>query len=364
MICSIFRWTRQPSGRNVQSAGADLADEAAAHEQLVADAASASAGASRRVGRKSCEARAIIVVRTQATRAGSADASAIASAAGFAIFRRFGRCMPSAIHLSISWKSSSIRMSDDDLLQHAAVRVDEADVAAAGDAEVGVARLARAVDRAAEHRDLEVLRVRAQPLLDLLGERLDADVVAAAASGRRSSPARARAGRAPSGSRTPSSTSSTGSAVSETRIVSPIPSTSSAPMPTALLIEPENGVPGLGDAEVERVRHLLGEHPVGADHRRHVARLDRDLEVVEVEPLEQPHLLERRLDERLGLVLLRELVEVLRQRAGVGADPHRDPGLLRGLDDELDLVGAADVAGVDADGGDALPRSPSARGSR
>ena len=37
--------------------------------------------------------------------------------------------------------------------------------------------------------------------------------------------------------------SSTGSAVSETRIVSPIPSTSSAPMPTADLIEPENGVP-------------------------------------------------------------------------------------------------------------------------
>ena len=36
-----------------------LADEAAAHEQLVADAASASAGASRRVGRKSWEARAI-----------------------------------------------------------------------------------------------------------------------------------------------------------------------------------------------------------------------------------------------------------------------------------------------------------------
>ena len=58
----------------------------------------------------------------------------------------------------------------------------------------------------------------------------------------------------------------------------------------------------LGDAEVERVRHLLGEHPVGADHRRHVARLDGDLEVVEVEALEQAHLLERRLDERLRLV--------------------------------------------------------------
>ena len=55
-----------------------------------------------------------------------------------------------------------------DLLQHPAVRVDEADVAAAGDPEVGVARLARAVHGAAEHGDLEVLRVLAQPLLDLV----------------------------------------------------------------------------------------------------------------------------------------------------------------------------------------------------
>jgi hypothetical protein len=111
---------------------------------------------------------------------------------------------------------------------------------------------------------------------------------------------------------------------------------------------------GLGDAEVEWVRHLLGEHPVGADHRRHVARLDRDLEVEVVERLEQPHLLERGLDERLGLVGLGELEQVLGERAGVGADPHRDPGGLGGADDELDLVGAADVARVDPDGRDAL----------
>ena len=39
------------------------------------------------------------------------------------------------------------------------------------------------------------------------------------------------------------STSLTGSAVSETRTVSPIPSASSEPIPTALLIEPANGVP-------------------------------------------------------------------------------------------------------------------------
>ena len=43
-------------------------------------------------------------------------ASAIASAAGFAILRRFGRGIPASIQVSISWKSSSIRMSDDTFL--------------------------------------------------------------------------------------------------------------------------------------------------------------------------------------------------------------------------------------------------------
>ena len=147
--------------------------------------------------------------------------------------------------------------------------------------------------------------------------------------------------------------SSTGSAVSETRIVSPIPSTSSAPIPTALLIEPENGVPASVTPRCSGYGTFCGEHPVGADHRRHVARLHRDLEVVVVELLEQAHLLERGLDERLRLVLLGERLEMLRQRARVGADPHRDPRLLRGLDDHRDLVRAADVAGVDPDGGDA-----------
>ncbi len=70
------------------------------------------------------------------------------------------------------------------------------DVAAARDAEVGVAGLPRPVDRAAEHRNLEVLLVGAEPLLDLLGERLHADVVAAAArAGDHHRPALAQAER-------------------------------------------------------------------------------------------------------------------------------------------------------------------------
>jgi transposase len=53
------------------------------------------------------------VGRTASYSSGIAEASAIASAAGFAILSRFGRNIPSAIHLSISWKSSSTRMSLD-----------------------------------------------------------------------------------------------------------------------------------------------------------------------------------------------------------------------------------------------------------
>ena len=40
--------------------------------------------------------------------------------------------------------------------------------------------------------------------------------------------------------------------------------------------------PRLGDAEVQRIRDALGEQPVGGDRVRHVGRLDRDLEVLEL----------------------------------------------------------------------------------
>ena len=43
-------------------------------------------------------------------------ASAIASAAGFASLSRFGRGIPASIQRSISWNSSSIRMSDETFL--------------------------------------------------------------------------------------------------------------------------------------------------------------------------------------------------------------------------------------------------------
>ena len=79
--------------------------------------------------------------------------------------------------------------------------------------------------------------------------------------------------------------------------------------------------------------------------------LTGDLEVAVVELLQQLDLFDRRRHERLGLVDLGEILKVLRQRAGVRADPHRDPGLLRGVDHQLDLVRPTDVAGIDPDGG-------------
>src|SRR4051812_12576940 len=70
------------------------------------------------------------------------------------------------------------------LLEHAAVCVDEADVAASRDSEVRVTRLAGAVDGATEYRDLEVLRIGGEPLLHRLSECLHPDVVATARGAR------------------------------------------------------------------------------------------------------------------------------------------------------------------------------------
>ena len=81
-------------------------------------------------------------------------------------------------------------------------------------------------------------------------------------------------------------------------------------------------------------------------------RLDRDLERPVAELLEELDLLEGGRDERVGLVLLSEVEKMLRQRARVRADPHRNPRPLGRADHLLDLLRAADVSRIDADGGD------------
>ena len=131
--------------------------------------------------------------------------------------------------------------------------------------------------------------------------------------------------------------------------MSPIPSASSVPRPTADFSEPDHFVPGLGDAEVQRVRDLLAQQAVRGDRVGHVRRLDRDLEVGELEALHQLDELHAGGHQRLDGVLALELVQVLGQRAGVDADPHRRAGRARLVGDLGDLLGPADVARVQAD---------------
>src|SRR4051794_38005154 len=112
------------------------------------------------------------------------------------------------------------------------------------------------------------------------------------------------------------------------------------------------GRPGLGHPEVQRVVALLGEQLVGPDHDHRVVVLDRDLDVAEVVLLEQGGLPQRGLDQRLrgGLAVLGQ--QPLVQRAGVDADADRRPVVLGRLRDVGDpVVELLDVAGVHADRG-------------
>jgi hypothetical protein len=238
------------------------------------------------------------------------------------------------------------------LLEHAAVRVDEADVAAAGDPEVRVARLARPVHGTAHDGDLERLGIRPQPVLDDAREVLDADVVTAARRARdHDGPALTQPERLQDLPGDLDLLHGVGGQGDAQRVSDPVCEQRSDP--DGALDRTGELRSGLRDTEVQRVRHLRREHPVRADHRRHVRGLHGDLELAVLELLEELHFLEGRRDERLRLVLLRERLEVLRQRARVGTDPHRDPRVLGRLHHLLDLIGAADVPGVDAHGCDA-----------
>ncbi len=92
----------------------------------------------------------------------------------------------------------------------------------------------------------------------------------------------------------------------------------------------------------------VGELPVGLDHHGHVRRLDRDLDEVVPDLLEVADLLLGRLDHRRGRRSSEALVELGVERAGVDADAARDAAITRLGCDQLDVLGLADVAGVQA----------------
>src|SRR5262249_42442812 len=152
MMSAIFWCTRQPNGSSVQTPALTWRMKPPRTSSRC-EAASASPGSSRSVGRNSWEAR----CATEALRLIERDERGF----GHRERRRLGHLQalgaPHAV-LDPSVDLEEELVDEDvrrDLLEHAAVRVDEADVAAAGDAEVRVPGLPRAVDGTAHDRDLE-----------------------------------------------------------------------------------------------------------------------------------------------------------------------------------------------------------------
>src|SRR3954452_2959989 len=182
MTCSIRMCARKPSG-SIAHRPAPIWRMKPPRTSSRCEAASASAGASRRVGRKSWEARAIIGGVALGYSSGISGGSGDHRRCRPRLFERDQRglghrqgrrlCHLEPLRTLHSAGDPLVDLVEElvdqdlgaDLLQDAAVRVDEADVAAARDAEVRVSGLARAVDRTAEYRDLEMLRVVLQTQL-------------------------------------------------------------------------------------------------------------------------------------------------------------------------------------------------------
>ena len=125
-------------------------------------------------------------------------------------------------------------------------------------------------------------------------------------------------------------------------------------MPIDDLTVPVRSAAGLGDAEMQRVVAGLGQLLIGGDGEEHVGRLHADLELVEVVVL-------------AGCVAWSSALSTIAsgqgspyfssrsrlERAGIDADAHRAAVVRGRLDDLAHPLGAADIAGIDAQAGGA-----------
>src|SRR5262245_24746489 len=160
MIWTTFSWTRQPSGRNVHRPALTWRMKAPRTSSLWL-IASASAGASRRVGRKSCDARRITPRTLVEGNFGSLGHGQRGRLRHLEALRAAHPGLDPRVDLREEIVDERLGRH---LLQHASMGVDEADIPAAGDPEVRVPGLTRAVHRTAHDRNLEGLRIVPQPL--------------------------------------------------------------------------------------------------------------------------------------------------------------------------------------------------------
>src|SRR5947208_3287841 len=109
----------------------------------------------------------------------------------------------------------------------------------------------------------------------------------------------------------------------------------------------------LRDAQVQRVGDLVGDRPVGSDHRGRIRRLHRDLDQVVIQRLQDVNVAQRGTDHGRHHLLGRRanagaLLGAAGQRPGVDADSHRHLPLFRLARDLLDLFWVLDIAWIES----------------
>ena len=223
---------------------------------------------------------------------------------------------------------------------------DDALALAAGDAVIGVGRLARAIHNAAHHGNRDVPRLIAQPRLDRL-RRSDEIILRPPARGagnelhtgaqpQRTQKLRARVRfflrRIGKGD-----ADRVADAVEQQR------ADARGGFQNAALLRP-----GLRDADVQRIVAQRGEQSVGLHGHGNVARLDADADVLKAAVFKKLHMAERALAERFGAKTV-FFQQPLFHRAGVYADADGNAVLAAGVCHHANPIRRADVAGVDAD---------------
>ena len=108
---------------------------------------------------------------------------------------------------------------------------------------------------------------------------------------------------------------------------------------------------GLGDADMQGIVAGVRQLLVGGDREEDVGCLHADLEIMKVVVLQDARVVERTFDHRLGTGLAVLFQQILLERTRVDADAHGDAVVLGGLDDLAHALGAADIAGIDAQAG-------------
>ena len=158
-----------------------------------------------------------------------------------------------------------------------------APLVAGGDADVGVAGLARPVDNAAHDRHLQRDLTVAEGLLCLAGDldHVDLGPATTGAGDQVDVLALAQAQALEQGTPRASLFHRVGGEAVADGVADALGQQRGHA--GGGLEQPGGRRPGLGDAEVQRVVHRVGQQAVGLDHERHVRRLDRDLHVVEAD---------------------------------------------------------------------------------